>query len=257
MYIMYVDESGDIGLNNSPTDHYVLSGIVLHELRWAECLNQIVEFRRRLRNIQTISLKLREEIHAAEMFSSPKELARIPKFRRLQIVRMFADELASIPYLNVINVVVDKRGKNPNYDVFEAAWAAIIQRLENTTSAQNFRGPKNPDERYLIVPDQTDVTKLRNMTRRMRYYNPIPNQQRFGVGYRNLPLRLLVEDPVFRDSKDSYFIQAADLVAFLLYQYNRPNAYMRKKHAHNYFERLDPILCKVCNQNHPLGILYL
>lgn len=33
MYLMYVDESGDSGLLGSPTRYFVVSGIVLHELR--------------------------------------------------------------------------------------------------------------------------------------------------------------------------------------------------------------------------------
>ena len=33
MYLMYVDESGDSGLVNSPTRYFVLTGMVVHELR--------------------------------------------------------------------------------------------------------------------------------------------------------------------------------------------------------------------------------
>ena len=31
MYLMYIDESGDTGTNNSPTQYFVLSAIVIHE----------------------------------------------------------------------------------------------------------------------------------------------------------------------------------------------------------------------------------
>ena len=34
MFLMYVDESGDCGLQNSPTRYLVLTGLVIHELRW-------------------------------------------------------------------------------------------------------------------------------------------------------------------------------------------------------------------------------
>lgn len=44
MYLMYVDESGDPGLTSSPTRYFVLSGIVIHELRWAICLDQLNQF---------------------------------------------------------------------------------------------------------------------------------------------------------------------------------------------------------------------
>ena len=46
MYLMYVDESGDPGLMGKTTGLYILSGIVLHELQWKPCLNQLLDFRR-------------------------------------------------------------------------------------------------------------------------------------------------------------------------------------------------------------------
>ena len=49
MYLMYVDESGDTGLANSPTRYFVLSGIVVDESRWREFINALVAFRRTLR----------------------------------------------------------------------------------------------------------------------------------------------------------------------------------------------------------------
>jgi hypothetical protein len=75
--------------------------------------------------------------------------------------------------------------------------------------------------------------------------------------YRNLPLATIVEDPNFRDSRHSLFVQAADLSACLLYQHLVPCAYMRKKGGQNYFNRLDPILCKVASKPDPLGIVRL
>jgi hypothetical protein len=39
MHLMYVDESGDSGLINSPTRYFVRTGIVLHDLRWHDALN--------------------------------------------------------------------------------------------------------------------------------------------------------------------------------------------------------------------------
>lgn len=83
---------------------------------------------------------------------------------------------------------------------------------------------------------------------------PIP---RAGVGVRNLPMAHVIEDPVPRDSEHSYLVQAADLVAFLLYQELAPNVYMRKKGGHNYFDRLRPILCTVASRRDPRGIVRL
>ncbi len=64
---MYVDESGDCGLCNSPTRYFVLSGIVLHELRWQSCLNQLLAFRQRMRD--QFGLKSREELRASALIN--------------------------------------------------------------------------------------------------------------------------------------------------------------------------------------------
>lgn len=255
MYLMYVDESGDIGLVDSPTRYFVLSGIVIHELRWREYLDQLIDFRRRMLN--AFGLHLREEIHAAEYISRPGPFVRIMKNDRLTILRDFTNELTLLSDLTIINVVVDKLGKPANYDVFDMAWKTLIQRFENTCSHNNFHGPRNPEDKEMIIADNTDMKKLTTLIRQMRKFNPIPNNENHGFGYRNLRVVHIIEDPNFRDSKDSYFIQAADLIAYLLYQYINPCMYMKKKSGKNYFLRLDPILCKVASNKDPHGIVWL
>lgn len=252
MFLMYVDESGDSGTVNSPTRYFVLSGLVIHELRWMTYLDQLIDFRRDLR--LTYGLKLRDEIHASAFINNPKSLARIKRNDRLTILRLFADKLASMTEFNVINIVVDKHAKPASYDPFDAAWKALIQRFENTISHRNFPGPINADERGMLIPDATDDKKLTTLIRKMRRYNPIPNQSQYGIGSRNLTLQTIIEDPFLKDSAHSFFIQAADLIAYLLYQNLSPNKYMRQKSGHNYFMRLDPILCKVASSHDPTGL---
>ena len=50
-------------------------------------------------------------------------------------------------------------------------------------------------------------------------------------------LTSIVEDPNFRDSRHSYFVQSCDLAAFLLYQNVQPNAYIRN--AQEVFKQFD------------------
>ncbi len=255
MFFMYVDESGDPGLVKSPTKYYVLTGLVVHELRWREYLDQLIDFRRRMQ--RAFGLRLREEIHASAMINRPGKLRRIKRHDRLTIIRSFANELATMNDINIINVVIDKSNKSNNYDAFTTAWKVLIQRFENTISHRNFPGPANSDERGTIYPDNTDNKKLTQLVRQLRRYNPVPNQPQFGLGYRNLSVSKIVEDPNFRDSAHSYFIQAVDLAAFLLYQSLAPSSYMKKKQGNNYFSKLDPVLCKVASSRDPNGIVFL
>jgi hypothetical protein len=106
-----------------------------------------------------------------------------------------------------------------------------------------------------MVVDRTDEKKLRVLSRRMRRYNPIPNQG--APGYRQLPVTTLVEDAVHRDSLHSYFIQLADVNAFFLYQKLAPCAYLKKKGGVSYFDRLTPILCTRASSTNPQGIVLL
>jgi len=253
---MYVDESGDCGLHNSRTNFFVLTGLVIHESCWAKCLDQIGDFRKSMR--QNYGLKLREELHAYALINKPGALQRIRRNDRLTIVRNFADELAKMPDINLINIVIDKTNKPANYDVFEKAWMALIQRFENTLRNQNFPN-SNPGlmECGIILPDNTDGKKLTQLLRKMRQYNPIPNQLHYGTGYRNMKLAFLIEDPHMKDSQHSYFIQAVDVAAYLLYQYLNPSSYMRKTGGKNYFQRLEPILCTVASRSNTLGVVHL
>ena len=252
---MYVDESGDCGLIGSPSRYFVLTGLVLHELRWHDYKDRLLDYRRRMRN--TFGLKVREELHASHMINKPGSLVRILRHNRLAILRDLINELANMPELTIINVAVDKQNKPPGYDAFGMAWKALIQRFENTMAHRNFPGPANPDERGMILPDHTADKKLITVLRQMRVYNPIPNQPQHGMGYRNLALSRVVEDPSFRNSLHSYFTQACDTVAYMLQQQLAPNSYMRKKSGHTIFRRLDPVLCKVCSPTDPQGIVRL
>lgn len=255
MYLIYVDESGDSGILGSPVKYFILSGIVVHELRWKTYLDQIIKFRRRMKT--TYDLRMNEEIHAYAMINRPGDLVRIKRNNRLTILRNYADELASMTDLSVINIAVDKSGKSIDYDIFGMAWKTMLQRFENTMARRNFRGPANPDERGMIIADITETRKLRQLLRQMRRYNPVPSQPKFSIGYRDLIIDRIIEDPSHRDSEHSYFIQSADLVAYLLQQKLVPNSYMRKKQGYNYFDRLDPILCKIASSSDPQGIVRL
>lgn len=252
MYLLYVDESGDIGLTGSPTRYFALSGFVVHELKWNEILESIIQFRKHIR--VRYGLKLREEIHAAACIHKPGEVKRIAKSLRLRILRETIDFQATLTDVNIINVVVDKSGKPLDFDVFDTAWSTLIQRFHNTISHRNFPGPQNPQDYGLLVVDQTDEKKLRNLIRKMRRYNPVPHIG--GVGFRSMPITTLVEDVVHRNSLHSYFVQLSDVNAFFLLQKYISCKFVRKKGAQNYFNRLDPVLCKVASTSDSLGIVF-
>lgn len=165
------------------------------------------------------------------------------------------DFKAQLTDVSIVNVLLDKADKSASYDVFENAWGTLIQRFENTLSYRNFPGPRNAQDYGILFVDRTDERKLRLLTRRMRVYNPVPNQG--GAGYRQIPITTLVEDAVHRDSHHSYFIQLTDVNAYFLYQKHLPAGYIKKKGARNFFDRLAPVLCTVASASDPQGIVRL
>jgi hypothetical protein len=253
MYLLYVDESGDTGMKAGASPFFALSGLVIHELVWHATIEAILDFRRNLR-VQ-YGLKVREEIHVKTFLHKPGSLARIPKSVRLRILRDVLDFMESLPDANLIHILVRKAGKPPDYDVFDKAWQALVQRFHNTISHRKFPGPRNTQDYGLVVADRTDEPKLRLLIRKLRRYNPVPNMG--GGGYRQIPLQLVVEDAVHRDSLHSLFIQLVDVSAYFLVQRAHPCGYVREKGARNWFNRLDNVLCKVASQSDYQGVVRL
>jgi hypothetical protein len=250
VYIMYVDESGDPGLHDSPTRYLVLCGFVVPEVMWHDYLGRMVAFRRRMRD--KYGLSLRDELHTAHFITRPgAQLAKISRNDRLAILRHFGHELTQMDEARVITVIVDKLGKAADYDPFVQGWRALIQRFNNTLKYRNFPLSDKCANLGMILPDETDAKRLRTLTRRMRQYNPVPFGS--GSGARNLPLSQIIEDPGLRESRHSYFVQAADLCAYLMRQGYEPNVYMRKKGAASLYKKLDPIICHEARPGDPWG----
>ena len=249
---MYVDESGDVGVNNSPTQYFVLSAIVIHELRWRDTLSRLVDFRKILKTKS--GLKLRDEIHCNELINKPGELMRIKRNDRLDIIKKCVDWINQQPDINVFSVAINKENKDE--DIFELAWHVLTMRFENTIRYGNFAGPRNADDRGMILSDNTEGEKLRKLIRKMRHYNFIPNRRDFyEEGSRNLKLSYVIEDPIFRDSKNSFMHQMNDVLAYCVRQRYEPNAYMKKKGGHNFYKRLDNVIVKKVSKTNEFGIV--
>lgn len=250
VYLMYVDESGDTGVETLHTKYFVLTGLVVHESRWREFIEVLVQLRKTLS--ERYGLPIRTELHASEYIR--KQVFDIAKHDRLAIMRNVIDELAKYDFISLTNVVVRKDNKPKDYDVFINAWQALFQRFENTLRTGNFPGSYSTDY-GLVFTDATSGERLTRLVRKMSVYNPVPNRN--GGGYRNLPIVKIIEDPHEKDSKDSLPIQMCDVCAYFLKQYYAPNGYVKRKRAGRYFERLDAILNKRASINHPLGIVEL
>lgn len=250
MYLMYVDESGDPGLINSPTTHFCLSGLVVHEARWREFINALLAFKKSMRRVH--GLRVRQELHASEFINSRAFDA--PRHVRLAVLRNTLDELAKLDYISITNVVVSKAGKPAGYDVFNKAWMTLFQRFENTLRYGNYPGGHQNDN-GIVITDATNGTALLRMVRKMAVINHVPNQPQFGAGSRNIPIVRIVEDPHGKDSRDTLALQAVDVVSYFLGQKFNANSYIRRKGAVHHFDRLLPVLNLRASSGRNLGIV--
>jgi hypothetical protein len=257
MYLMYVDESGDTGLVNSPTSYFALSGIVVHEGRWREFLNQLIALRKTLRN--SYSLPVRAEIHATEFINGRVRAlggSYLSRPDKLAILRNTLDEMAKMNFISITNVIVDRTTRSYPFDVFDFAWRALFQRFENTMVHGNFPGSFK-DDYGMVITDATAGTKLLRMVSKMAVHNYIPHDPNIATGARNVPIVRIIEDPYGKDSEETLPIQMADVSAYFLHQQFKPNAYIRRESAQFYFYRLSPVLNKRASRYGSLGIVTL
>jgi hypothetical protein len=89
----------------------------------------------------------------------------------------------------------------------------------------------------------------------MRAFNYIPSQIPGHPPIQVLTRRIL-DDPVPRESRHSYFIQLADLVAYALARRDFPRSNLRKFQFEKIFDIIDPVLLKDASQSDPQGIVY-
>ena len=213
MYIAYYDESGDDGYPKYSSPLFVLSAIYLHYLNWKDVFENISEFRKKLKNIFNLPIKM--EFHTKDFIlnKNPYRKLQINDDDRLLILELFC-ELTSTLKISIINVVINKENISPNtlYNVLDNALKYSIQRIENDLNKID------PIKKFMIITDQGRIGKMRMTARKIQRINFIPSK------YNNRPYRKeiksLIEDPLQKDSKESYFIQLADLVASIVYIYS-------------------------------------
>jgi hypothetical protein len=237
MFLMYIDESGDVGTNNSPTNYFILSAIVLHETNWQNILDDLILFRKSLK--KQYGLLMKEEIHAAEFVNGGSNLKNnITRNDKLDIMKKCLKWLDNRTDISIVTVRCDKNA-NKSKDIFDFTWKVLIQRFDNTLAYNNFPNATGSDK-GLIISDNTNGGKLTELLRKMRRFNQIPNALSYGSGARNMTLRAVVEDPVMRDSANSYFHQMVDVVAYFAKQHYEPNKYIRKKGARTFYTKFLP-----------------
>jgi hypothetical protein len=196
MHLLFVDESGDPGLNRSPTGHFILAALLMEAGRWWEWNDA----RRQQRENMGILLGLRceAELHAAEFLGGAKIHFGLLPWQRLRAARWVVNTIARQQGGRLLVQVITKSADS---DPLAESWAELIQ-----AAAASCEGP------IVILTDTTDGKKL------ARILHNLPEGRRLRI----------IERPLHMDSHDSALLQAVDLLAYLKRQSLRPNGLFKE-----------------------------
>ena len=93
----------------------------------------------------------------------------------------------------------------------------------------------------------------------MNVFNPVPSKSGTwgdsGQTHKNIVINTIIEDPVFKQSHESYFIQMVDFCAFALLRRERQLASKNALGIHEAFDILKPVCYKLANYKDPMGVV--
>ncbi|MCP4165546.1 MAG: DUF3800 domain-containing protein [Chloroflexi bacterium] len=260
MHIVYYDESGDDGFPRYSSSFFILTALYFHYLNWKPMFEEIRDFRRDLKS--SFGIPIKTEMHTKQFMlnKQPYRAMTLAEQQRLDIVGLFCDLIASLD-VRVINIVIVKpRIVKSTYQVLDTALTYSVQRIENDLDPT-----KNPEQRFMIISDSGRVGKMRRTTRRIQKVNFIPSKYETHSYRRDI--KALIEDPLPKDSKESYFIQLADLVSYIVHLYsidtlnigtysNRLKPFITPEIVTGWMERLKPSLNLQASSRDPYGVVY-
>jgi hypothetical protein len=210
MYLLYVDESGDGGIDPGSSRHLVLSGVAMHEGQWRTLTQSLDE-------IQEIHFPLSGnniEFHASDIRSGRSVYRGIAPQERAAIL---ADVYHVIPStrqgLTLFAVIVDKQalfykynGKVAPYDrAFEGLCTMFnffLQRMQKRTK-NVLRG--------IVVFDEARPSLSKQIRTLLAQFQ--------AGGTRWATMTNLIETAFFFDSRNSRIMQLADFCSYAVYRW--------------------------------------
>jgi len=209
MHLAYVDESGDPGVGGSGT--YALACLLVEESDWLPSLDALLAFRRFVK--LRFGIPVTQELKAGYLIGNRGPwLSKnpLPEGMRHDIYRQALRLQPKLDF-KTFAIVIDKPrliARDPAYAPAEVAWEYLIQRLERfSTKEKSF---------ITLIHDEGDGGLIRKLARKSRRIGSAGSQ--FGTGSLPRPFRMLLDDPVARDSRDSYILQLADLNAYAAFR---------------------------------------
>jgi hypothetical protein len=214
MFFAYIDESGDPGTKPGSTRTFTLACVLVGADTWPDRFDRLIAFRRHLRDLY--GLPVRAEIKANYLLRNAEafRLLALTEKARFALYRQCMRLHTKLEF-ETFAVVVNKqkaRRKYPGRPPDDLAWERVLQRLERFA---HYR-----DEEILIIHDEGNALAVRTRARKARRAGSAGSM--LGTGLLSRPFERLVDDPVSRNSKQSYFLQLADLAAYAAFRRHYP-----------------------------------
>lgn len=227
---------------------------------------------------------IRREIHARDLVAGRGNVAEkiLGKKLRAKIFFGLLELIAAMPNVRLFNVCLDSHGKK---ETEAKAWGRLLNRIDRTTlEYENKELPLRKKliheipngfsadaltkleqrlltyhPRAMIFADHGSEVEITRIFRKMRVFNPTPSKYgAWSSGQtKSIPLEKIIEDPTFRKSERSHFIQLADCVAFaLLKREASPTKNIAAQGIYKFFEECLAGIChKPACPSDPLGIV--
>jgi hypothetical protein len=234
MWFVYIDESKE---DNS---FFVYSALIVDSDQWHDAFKALKDARKRLRDRRGVYMS--QELHAWKFAAGKGQIANRPilKPERAEIFRRVLSFIAETKLFKVISSV--------NNDEFYA-FDRLMNRINRTA--------KEHGKKVLLICDEGQEAEFVRRLRKSRVHNPVPSK--FGwwskVGKaKNIPTTQIIEDPFFKNSKDSYFIQVVDFCAYALLRMERPIPSRTALGYDTMYKELADIVVVEANPNDPKGL---
>ena len=213
MYFIYIDESYD-------EVHYCYSALFVPVFKWNDIFEEVFQWRKKLRNEYKIPFEY--ELHATKFISgSGAPHNNRDKDFRANIFNESFHFFNNLSNVYVIAGITDNKVKHLKL------FNQLLNQIETSLREKNAFG--------VLICDEGNERKLISTVRRKRKKITTSNEPL------NLSLERIVEDPLFKTSTSSYFIQITDFISFGLLRSEYPSK-NTKSLVQKAFNNLDKIL---------------
>lgn len=233
MHLVYIDDSYE-----RPTQTY--AAVAVAASSWRASFGRLLNWRRELK--RTDGIFVRKEFHATEFVAGRGNIGDriVTKYRRSQI---FREAFTVLNGMQGLKVFTSCRTTKPEW-----AFERLVTRIHKTMEAW--------DSHAILIVDEGKEAEMTRLCRKMAVFNPVP----VYTGPRtlvtqNVATQRILEDPFFKDSSKSFFVQMADFVAYGLLRREQHLASKNKYGLHECFDLLTDVAVREASPKDAMGVI--